>query len=155
MLNRQGRPSSAGEAGTNTHPTFTGNKALDFQEATEVSCNLWYALAGLDTGSPFGGMGSSREMTVVALTEPTVALSIFALALVVPSAGPASAWTDSLELPPSLLGLKDAPPADPCNKVLELRQPATIHIEGGTRDEAGVVGTAASPRFVIKVNDVE
>jgi formate hydrogenlyase subunit 4 len=39
------------------------------------------ALAGLDTGSPFGGMGSSREMTVVALTEPTVALSIFALAL--------------------------------------------------------------------------
>lgn len=39
------------------------------------------ALAGLDTGSPFGGMGSSREMTVAALTEPTVALSIFALAL--------------------------------------------------------------------------
>ncbi|WP_194164636.1 aminomethyl-transferring glycine dehydrogenase subunit GcvPB [Microvirga thermotolerans] len=28
MLNRQGRPSSAGEAGTNEHPTFTGNKAL-------------------------------------------------------------------------------------------------------------------------------
>jgi formate hydrogenlyase subunit 4 len=39
------------------------------------------ALAGLDTGSPFGGMGASREMTVVALTEPTVALSIVALAL--------------------------------------------------------------------------
>jgi len=42
---------------------------------------FFLALAGLDTGSPFGGMGSSREMTVVALTEPTVALSIFALAL--------------------------------------------------------------------------
>jgi transcriptional regulator with XRE-family HTH domain len=41
------------------------------------------------------------------------AASIFALALVVPSAGPASAWTDSLELPPALLDLKDAPPADP------------------------------------------
>jgi formate hydrogenlyase subunit 4 len=39
------------------------------------------ALAGLDTGSPFGGMGASREMAIVALTEPTVALSIFALAL--------------------------------------------------------------------------
>jgi formate hydrogenlyase subunit 4 len=39
------------------------------------------ALAALDTGSPFGGMGASREMTVVALTEPTVALSIVALAL--------------------------------------------------------------------------
>lgn len=42
---------------------------------------FFLALAGLDTGSAFGGMGSSREMTVVALTEPTVALSIFALAL--------------------------------------------------------------------------
>jgi formate hydrogenlyase subunit 4 len=42
---------------------------------------FFLALAGLDTGSPFGGMGASREMTVVALTEPTVALSIFALAL--------------------------------------------------------------------------
>jgi len=39
------------------------------------------ALAGLDTGSAFGGMGASRGMTVVALTEPTVALSIVALAL--------------------------------------------------------------------------
>ena len=42
---------------------------------------FFLALAGLDTGSPFGGMGASREMTVVALTEPTVALSIMALAL--------------------------------------------------------------------------
>jgi len=42
---------------------------------------FFLALAGLDTGSPFGGMGASREMTVVALTEPTVALSILALAL--------------------------------------------------------------------------
>src|SRR5207302_11175429 len=32
-------------------------------------------------GSAFGGMGSSREMTVAALAEPTVALAIFALAL--------------------------------------------------------------------------
>jgi formate hydrogenlyase subunit 4 len=42
---------------------------------------FFLALAGLDTGSPFGGMGASRAMTVVALTEPTVALSIVALAL--------------------------------------------------------------------------
>lgn len=39
------------------------------------------ALAGLDPGSAFGGMGSSRAMTVAALAEPTVALAIFALAL--------------------------------------------------------------------------
>ncbi|PYM71110.1 MAG: formate hydrogenlyase [Candidatus Rokuibacteriota bacterium] len=42
---------------------------------------FFLALAGLDPGSAFGGMGSSREMTVAALSEPTVALAIFALAL--------------------------------------------------------------------------
>ena len=41
---------------------------------------VFLALAGLDPGSAFGGMGSSREMTVAALAEPTVALAIFALA---------------------------------------------------------------------------
>ena len=48
---------------------------------------FFLALAGLDTGSPFGGMGASREMTVVALTEPTVAMSIVALALAAGSTG--------------------------------------------------------------------
>jgi formate hydrogenlyase subunit 4 len=42
---------------------------------------VFLSLAGLDPGSPFGGMGASREMTVAALAEPTVALAIFALAL--------------------------------------------------------------------------
>lgn len=32
------------------HHKATGTKALDFIEATEVSCNIWYALAGLRTG---------------------------------------------------------------------------------------------------------
>ncbi len=32
------------------HHPQTGDKALDFAEATEVSCNIWYALAGLATG---------------------------------------------------------------------------------------------------------
>jgi penicillin-binding protein A len=32
------------------HHPFTGDQALDFVDATEVSCNIWYALAGLDTG---------------------------------------------------------------------------------------------------------
>src|SRR6266567_1775153 len=40
---------------------------------------FFLALAGLDPGSAFGGMGSSREMTVAALSEPTVALAILAL----------------------------------------------------------------------------
>jgi len=38
-------------------------------------------LAGLDAGSAFGGMGSSREAIVASLTEPAAILSIFAIAL--------------------------------------------------------------------------
>jgi formate hydrogenlyase subunit 4 len=42
---------------------------------------FFLALAGLDSGSAFGGMGSSREVAVAALAEPTVMLAVFALAL--------------------------------------------------------------------------
>jgi formate hydrogenlyase subunit 4 len=42
---------------------------------------FWQALAGLDTGSNFGGMGSSREMTFAALVEPALLLVLFATAL--------------------------------------------------------------------------
>jgi formate hydrogenlyase subunit 4 len=42
---------------------------------------FFLSLAGLDPGSAFGGMGASRQMTIAALAEPTVALAIFALAL--------------------------------------------------------------------------
>jgi len=39
------------------------------------------ALGGLDTGTAFGGMGASREVTVLALVEPTILLSVFALSV--------------------------------------------------------------------------
>lgn len=39
------------------------------------------AVAALDTGSPFGGMGSSREMTIAALAEPALMLGLFTSAL--------------------------------------------------------------------------
>lgn len=39
------------------------------------------ALAGLDTGTAFGGMGASREMTIIALVEPTLLVSILALSV--------------------------------------------------------------------------
>lgn len=39
------------------------------------------ALAGLDTGTAFGGMGASREMTIAALVEPTLLMSVFALSI--------------------------------------------------------------------------
>jgi formate hydrogenlyase subunit 4 len=39
------------------------------------------ALVGLDAGSAFGGMGSSRHMTLAALVEPTVLVSVYALSI--------------------------------------------------------------------------
>jgi len=42
---------------------------------------FFLALAGLDPGTAFGGMGSSREMTIAAIAEPTIALAIFGLAV--------------------------------------------------------------------------
>ncbi|TFD63461.1 respiratory chain complex I subunit 1 family protein [Cryobacterium ruanii] len=39
------------------------------------------ALVGLDGGTAFGGMGSSRHMTVAALVEPTLLLSVYALSI--------------------------------------------------------------------------
>jgi len=39
------------------------------------------ALAGLDAGSTFGGMGSSREMTVSAVIEPVIIIVFAALGL--------------------------------------------------------------------------
>ena len=38
-------------------------------------------LAGLDTGTAFGGMGASREVTILALAEPTILLAVFALSV--------------------------------------------------------------------------
>jgi len=42
---------------------------------------FFLALAALDTGSSFGGMGSSREMFISSFAEPAAILSIFAISL--------------------------------------------------------------------------
>ena len=42
---------------------------------------FFLALGGLDAGSSFGGLGSSREMTIAALAEPTLMLSVFTVAI--------------------------------------------------------------------------
>jgi len=42
---------------------------------------FFLALGGLDTGSAFGGMGSSREMTIAAIAEPALMLAIFTVAI--------------------------------------------------------------------------
>jgi formate hydrogenlyase subunit 4 len=42
---------------------------------------VFLALAGLDAGTAFGGMGSSRGMTITAIAEPTILVAIFALSV--------------------------------------------------------------------------
>ena len=42
---------------------------------------FFLALAGLDAGSAFGGMGSSREMAVAAIVEPAFILPLFTMAV--------------------------------------------------------------------------
>jgi formate hydrogenlyase subunit 4 len=39
------------------------------------------ALLGLESGTAFGGMGSSRHMTIAALVEPTVLVAVYALSI--------------------------------------------------------------------------
>lgn len=68
-------------------PTFATQTPLNFAGNIIALVYLlalgtfFLILAGLDAGSAFGGMGSSREAIVASLTEPAMILSIFAIAL--------------------------------------------------------------------------
>jgi formate hydrogenlyase subunit 4 len=72
-------------------PTFTSLTPMNFTGGVIALVYLlalgtfFLILAGLDAGSAFGGMGSSREALVASLTEPAMILSIFAVALTVGS----------------------------------------------------------------------
>ncbi len=46
------------------------------------SARFFLALAGMDVGTSFGGIGSSREMLIAALAEPAMMMMVFTLALV-------------------------------------------------------------------------
>ncbi|MFI6735352.1 respiratory chain complex I subunit 1 family protein [Nonomuraea sp. NPDC050451] len=61
------------------------------------------ALGALDTGTAFGGMGASREMTVLALVEPTILVSIFALSIRVGSTSLGAIVTAAVEDPLSVI----------------------------------------------------
>jgi formate hydrogenlyase subunit 4 len=47
-----------------------------------ASARFFLALAGMDVGTSFGGIGSSREVMIASLAEPAMLLIIFTLALV-------------------------------------------------------------------------
>src|SRR6516164_7006063 len=69
---------------------------------------FFLALGGLDPASAFGGMGSSREMTISAIAEPALMLAIFTVAITARSTnlsqmllvaqGPAFHWLNPAHL---------------------------------------------------------
>ncbi len=61
------------------------------------------AVAGLDTGTAFGGMGASRGITVAALAEPTILLAGFALSARVGSSNLAAIVEGTLTAPELVL----------------------------------------------------
>ncbi len=68
-------------------PTFA--TGLLFSYAADViaivallgSARFMLALAGLDVGTSFGGIGSSREMMIASLAEPAMLMAVFTLSL--------------------------------------------------------------------------
>jgi formate hydrogenlyase subunit 4 len=56
-------------------------------------------LAALDPGTAFGGMGASREITILALVEPTILVAVFALSARVGSTNLAAVVTATLHDP--------------------------------------------------------
>ncbi|MBF0591397.1 MAG: NADH-quinone oxidoreductase subunit H [Nitrospirae bacterium] len=49
--------------------------------AVFATARFFTALAGMDIGTAFGGMGSSREMMIASLTEPAILMAIFTVSL--------------------------------------------------------------------------
>ena len=67
------------------------------------SARFFLALAGMDVGTSFGGIGSSREVMIAALAEPAMLLIVFCMALV---AGSTQLSTVANFLASSYVGLR-------------------------------------------------
>ncbi|MFV0457270.1 MAG: respiratory chain complex I subunit 1 family protein [Actinomycetales bacterium] len=61
------------------------------------------ALVGLDAGTAFGGMGSSRHMMVSALVEPTVLVAVYALSIPVSASTLSTILTARMNDPASIV----------------------------------------------------
>jgi formate hydrogenlyase subunit 4 len=75
-------------------PTFTTNlflaPAADLIAlvALLAVARFWTALAGMDVGTAFGGIGASREMLIASLAEPAMLMVTFSLSLISGSTAP-------------------------------------------------------------------
>lgn len=69
-------------------PTFRGGLLFSWSAdliaiiALIGSARFFLALAGLDVGTSFGGIGSSREVMIASLAEPAMLMIVFTLALI-------------------------------------------------------------------------
>ncbi len=77
--------------GASLIPTFTTNLLLgptaDLIALVALlgSARFFTALAGLDVGTSFGGIGASREMMIASLAEPAMLMVIFTVSLLIGS----------------------------------------------------------------------
>ena len=68
-------------------PTFAGGLLFSWTAdliaivALLGTARFFLALAGLDVGTSFGGIGSSREMMIASLAEPAMLMMVFTLSL--------------------------------------------------------------------------
>lgn len=82
--------------GAATVPTFTTDMVL--QPAADLialvallgSARFFTALAGMDAGTGFGGLGASREVMIASLAEPAMLMVIFSLSLLAGTTSPAA-----------------------------------------------------------------
>lgn len=69
-------------------PTFQGGLLFSWTAdliaitALLGSARFFQALGGLDVGTSFGGIGSSREVMIASLAEPAMLMAVFTLALI-------------------------------------------------------------------------
>jgi formate hydrogenlyase subunit 4 len=68
-----------------------------------ASARFFLALAGMDVGTSFGGIGSSREVMIASLAEPAMIMIVFTLALV---AGSTQLTTIAVHMVTSEVGLR-------------------------------------------------
>ncbi|MGO8852848.1 respiratory chain complex I subunit 1 family protein [Mycobacterium sp.] len=92
-------------------PLVATGSALDFSADLFAVVGLLFlgtvalTLAGIDTGTSFGGMGASREITIAALVEPTILLAVFALSIPAGSANLSALVSNTVAHPRQVVSL--------------------------------------------------
>lgn len=67
-----------------------------------ATARFFLALAGMDVGTSFGGLGSSREMLIAALAEPAMLMVVFSVAVLFGTTSPAEIAAQILAHPVGL-----------------------------------------------------